>query len=53
LVEAIKEPAVTAKIAQLDIEVITDTPDGFKKIVAEDYERWGKVIGESGFAMLD
>jgi len=53
LVDAIKDPAVTAKIAQLDIEVITDTPDGFKKIVAEDYERWGKVIGESGFAMLD
>jgi len=53
LVAAIKNPKVKERLLKLDIEVITDTPDAFAKIVKADYERWGKVIKASGFKLRD
>lgn len=53
LVAAVKDPKVRERLIALDIEVITDTPEEFAKIVQEDYERWGKVIKESGFKLRD
>jgi tripartite-type tricarboxylate transporter receptor subunit TctC len=53
LVAAVKDPKVSERLLALDIEVITDTPEAFAKIVQADYERWGKVIKESGFKLRD
>ncbi len=53
LVDAIKDPTVRARLETLDIEVATDTPEAFAKIVAADYERWGRVIKASGFTLSE
>ena len=53
LVEALKYPAVRDKLQNLDIEVATDTPEAFAKIVKADYERWGQVIRSTGFTLDD
>jgi tripartite-type tricarboxylate transporter receptor subunit TctC len=53
LVEALHDPAVRDKLQSLDIEVATDTPEAFAKIVRADYERWGKVIRQTGFTLGD
>ena len=41
------------KLRNLDIEVATDTPEAFAKIVKADYERWGRVIRSTGFTLDD
>jgi tripartite-type tricarboxylate transporter receptor subunit TctC len=51
LLAALKHPTVRARLQTLDIEVATDTPESFAKLVQADYERWGKVIKESGFTL--
>jgi tripartite-type tricarboxylate transporter receptor subunit TctC len=51
LVAALKHPKVQARLQTLDIEVATDTPESFAKLVQADYARWGKVIKESGFTL--
>jgi tripartite-type tricarboxylate transporter receptor subunit TctC len=53
LVEALTDPMVRDKLRNLDIEVATDTPEAFAKIVKADYERWGQVIRATGFALDD
>jgi tripartite-type tricarboxylate transporter receptor subunit TctC len=44
---------VRDKLQNLDIEVATDTPEAFAKIVKADYERWGQVIRSTGFTLDD
>src|ERR1700716_2927979 len=44
LVAALKDPTVRDKLQNLDIEVATDTPEAFAKIVKADYKRWGAGI---------
>lgn len=51
IVGALKNPQVRQKITNLDIQVVTDTPEEFAKIIAADYERWGKVIKSSGYSV--
>jgi tripartite-type tricarboxylate transporter receptor subunit TctC len=53
LVAALKDPKTRERLTQLDIEVVTDTPEEFATIVKQDYDRWGKVIKESGFKLRD
>jgi tripartite-type tricarboxylate transporter receptor subunit TctC len=53
LVQALKDPAVRGKLETLDIEVATDTPDAFARIVKADYQRWGEVIRSTGFTLDD
>jgi tripartite-type tricarboxylate transporter receptor subunit TctC len=53
LVEALRDPEVRTALQGLDIEVVTDTPESFSKLVREDYERWGKVIKSTGFTLND
>ena len=53
LVEALKDPIVRDKLQNLDIEVATDTPEAFAKIVKADYQRWGQVIRSTGFTLDD
>ena len=53
LVEALQDPTVQARLQALDIEVATDTPEAFARLIQEDYERWGRVIKASGFTLGD
>ena len=53
LVGALKDPIVRDKLENLDIEVATDTPEAFARIVKADYQRWGEVIRSSGFTPDD
>jgi tripartite-type tricarboxylate transporter receptor subunit TctC len=53
LVAALKDPTVRDKLQNLDIEVATDTPEAFAKIVKADYQRWGEVIRSTGFTLDD
>ncbi len=41
---AIAEPKVKERFAQLGVEPMPLTPDGFKKHIATEAEKWGKVI---------
>jgi tripartite-type tricarboxylate transporter receptor subunit TctC len=51
LVEALNDPTVRDKLQTLDVEVATDTPEAFARIVKADYERWGQVIRSTGFTL--
>jgi tripartite-type tricarboxylate transporter receptor subunit TctC len=53
VVEALKDATVQARLATMDIEVATDTPEAFAKLIQADYERWGRVIRASGFTLSD
>ena len=53
LVEALRDPTVRGKLENLDIEVATDTPETFARIVKADYQRWGEVIRATGFTPDD
>ena len=49
IVEALKDPQLVSKLEALDVRVVSDTPEQFKRIIASDYERWGKLIRATGF----
>ena len=51
IVAALKDPAIRRQITSLDIQVVTDTPDEFARIIAADYKRWGDVIRSTGFTL--
>ena len=53
IVAAAKDQTVQARLQMLDIEVATDTPAEFAKLIRADYERWGRVIKDSGFTLSD
>ena len=42
-----------ARLKDLDIDVVIDTPEEFAKIVAADYDRWGRIIRETGFTLSE
>jgi tripartite-type tricarboxylate transporter receptor subunit TctC len=51
LVKALQDKAVRDQLQTLDIAVATDTPEGFAKLVKDDYDRWGAVIRSTGFTI--
>jgi len=48
---AIAEPAVKERFTQLGVEPMPLTPDGFKKHIAHEAEKWGKVIKAQGITV--
>ena len=40
-------PEIKAKLGPQGIELVTNSPAEFAKLIREDYERWGKVIKEA------
>lgn len=53
IVAALKDKTLQERLQVLDLEVETDTPEAFAKIVKDDYDRWGRVIKESGFTLSE
>jgi len=51
IVAALNNPDIRRQIANLDIQVETDTPEEFARIIAADYKRWGDVIRSTGFTL--
>jgi tripartite-type tricarboxylate transporter receptor subunit TctC len=48
---ALADPKMKAKLAELGGMLIPGTPDDFGKVVAEETEKWGKVIKTGGVAL--
>ena len=48
---ALVDPAMTAKMANLGAEPMPMGPDAFGKLVADDTEKWGKVIRAADIKM--
>jgi tripartite-type tricarboxylate transporter receptor subunit TctC len=46
--EALADPAVQAKLAELGGTLIPGTPEDFGKIVAEETDKWAKVVKATG-----
>ena len=42
------DPAATARLADLGMTTLGGTPERFGKIIADETERWGKVVKFSG-----
>jgi tripartite-type tricarboxylate transporter receptor subunit TctC len=51
IVAALKNPQIREKITNLDIQVVTDTPEEFAKVIANDYKLWGEIIKSTGFSL--
>ena len=51
IVAALKNPQIREKITNLDIQVVTDTPEEFAKVIADDYKLWGEIIKSTGFTL--
>jgi tripartite-type tricarboxylate transporter receptor subunit TctC len=50
---AIAVPAVKEKFVQLGVEPMPLTPDGFKKHIATEAEKWGKVIKAQNIKIMN
>ena len=48
---AIADPKVKERFAQLGVEPMPLTPDGFEKHIAEEAEKWAKVIKAQGITV--
>jgi len=53
LAKALSDADVRARLKELDIDVVIDTPEEFAKIIRADYDRWGRIIRESGFTLSE
>jgi len=47
VVKATKSPDVTAKMEQLGLEIICNTPEQFTQQIKDEIAKWGKVIKEA------
>jgi tripartite-type tricarboxylate transporter receptor subunit TctC len=47
VVKAVKAPDVTAKMEQLGLEIICNTPEEFSRQIKSEIDKWGKVIREA------
>ena len=47
-VNAVKREDFRSKLAQMGADPIAESPEYFRKMLAEEIERWGKVVRASG-----
>jgi tripartite-type tricarboxylate transporter receptor subunit TctC len=48
IVAALRDPAMIERIHQLGAEPMPGTPEEFARFIRSEYDKWGKVIAESG-----
>ncbi len=48
ITKIIATPGFHQRMAAIGVDVVGTTPAGFAKIIADDYEKWGKVIAAAG-----
>jgi tripartite-type tricarboxylate transporter receptor subunit TctC len=44
VVKAVQKESFRARLAQLGADPVAESPDYFRKLIAEEIERWGKVV---------
>ena len=53
LEEFLREPAVVARLKELGAVAASSTPAAFAAYVRQDYEKWRRVIGDTGIKLAD
>ncbi|RYY57185.1 MAG: tripartite tricarboxylate transporter substrate binding protein, partial [Comamonadaceae bacterium] len=48
LVKIIRSPEITARLQEMEFEVVAGTPEQFGGWIRSEIPRWGKVIKETG-----
>jgi tripartite-type tricarboxylate transporter receptor subunit TctC len=46
----LKDPAVIAKILSIGMEPLATTPEQFKTLLAQDIEKWSRVVKKANIA---
>ena len=49
--KALQLPDVAAKLVTLNMEPVGSTPEEFRKVVNDDWIKWGAVVRASGFTL--
>ena len=49
--EVLKQPDIMARLKQLNIDSRANTPDEFRTFVADETEKWGKVVRDAGIKL--
>jgi tripartite-type tricarboxylate transporter receptor subunit TctC len=49
--KALQQPDVAAKVFTLNMEPVGSTPEEFRKVVQDDWVKWGAVVKASGFSL--
>jgi tripartite-type tricarboxylate transporter receptor subunit TctC len=49
--EVLRQPDIVARLKSLNIEFKQNTPDEFRAFVAEETDKWGKVVREAGIKL--
>jgi tripartite-type tricarboxylate transporter receptor subunit TctC len=49
--EVLRQPDVIARLKQLNIDFQANTPDEFRAFVANETDKWGKVVREAGIKL--
>ena len=44
----IATPGFHERMAKIGVDVVGTTPEGYAKILKDDYEKWGKVVKAAG-----
>ena len=51
IARALQQPDVGAKLVTLSMEAIGSTPEEFRNVVNDDWNKWGAVVRASGFTL--
>ncbi|MET0669608.1 MAG: tripartite tricarboxylate transporter substrate-binding protein [Xanthobacteraceae bacterium] len=49
--EVLRQPDIMARLKQLNIDSRANTPDEFRTFVADETEKWGKVVRDAGIKL--
>jgi tripartite-type tricarboxylate transporter receptor subunit TctC len=49
--EVLRQPEIVAHLKKLNVDFKENTPDEFRAFVAEETEKWGKVVREAGIKL--
>jgi tripartite-type tricarboxylate transporter receptor subunit TctC len=47
----LEEPAINAKLVELDAQLIIGTPEDFGKLIVAETDKWAKVVKATGVQM--
>jgi tripartite-type tricarboxylate transporter receptor subunit TctC len=51
IAKALQQPDVAARLVTLNMEAVGSTPEEFRKVVQDDWNKWGAVVKASGFTL--
>jgi len=51
IARALQQPDVAARLVTLNMEPVGSTPEEFRKVVQDDWNKWGAVVKASGFTL--